>query len=428
MKIRSLRIFPTLLLLFLAVSALSACGGHEHTVSGWIMQPKATCTSIGHRIKKCLSCNEILEEEDYNTSHSYEEGFCIYCKRPQRDESHLKYAAVTIDGKEGYAVTGIGSSNAVDMVIPEKHNSLPVLAIAENAFVQCVNLVSVTVPKTVVAIGDRAFYACTALTTVTFASGSACTEIGVFAFAECESLRTATIPAGVTTLSDSLFSGCVELKTLNLYGNITAVGADAFGNCKKLTTREENGAIYLGSKANPYMILYGVADRTVSALTVNESTLVIGPAALAGCSGLTALTLPESVVSISPYAFSGCASLSLLTLPSALRSLGAYALQDCRALTALTLPSGLAEIGTGAFYGCTALATLTLPESLTSVGAAAFYGCSALQFNAHGHGRYLGTAANPYFLLCGFDDIAAADTPHPDNRLVAADADKTPIA
>ena len=28
----------------------------------------------------------------------------------------------------------------------------------------------------------------------------------------------------------------------------------------------------------------------------------------------------------------------------------------------------------------------------------------------------------------GFDDVAAADPPHPDNRLVAADADKTPIA
>ncbi|MBE6595108.1 MAG: leucine-rich repeat domain-containing protein [Ruminococcaceae bacterium] len=427
MKAKFASILPLTLLLLLTVAALTSCG-HEHVASGWIMDPAATCTSTGHRYQRCTGCGEILREEDYNTSHSYDEqGFCFYCKRPQRDEHHLKYQLITVNGREGYAVAGIGNCNAIDLVIPEKHNSLPVLAITDSAFVQATRLETVTIPKTVQYVGQRAFYMCQVLKTVRFAANSACTEIGEFAFAECEKLRNAQIPSGVTAIPDGAFSGCIKLKNLTLHDGITKVGADAFGNCKELITTAEQGLVYLGTTTNPYLILYAVEDRTVTAALPNEGTRVIGPGALAGCASLTTLTLPEELASISAYALSGCASLPSLALPAGLATIGAYALQDCRALVEITLPAGITAIESGTFSGCTALERIALPQALDSVGSTAFYGCAALQFNAHGTGRYLGIAGNPYFLLCGYSSLPATDAPHADNRLIAENADNTLI-
>lgn len=425
MKAKTIRILP-LILLLLTILALSACG-HEHVASGWIMEPAATCTTVGHRYQKCMSCGEILQEEDYNTNHNYEEGFCIYCKRPQYNEEYLKYERVTINGQEGYTVAGIGSCYSIDLVIPQKHNSLPVLAISDNAFVNAVRIESVVISKNVQRIGSRAFYGCQLLKTVQFADDSSCTSIGDFAFAECPKLRTAEIPSGVTVLGNSLFSGSVKLKNLTLHDGITAVGEDVFGGCVELLTHKENGLVYLGTATNPYLILVDVTDRSSTAITPNESTRVVGPGALAGCVALTNLTLPEGLLSISPYAFSGCSALTALTLPAGVTVLGNYALQDCTALADVTLSTGLLHIGVGAFSNCASLATLTLPESLTTVGATAFFGCGKLQFNTHGTGKYLGTATNPYFLLCGHSALPATDAPHADHRLAVDNANNTLI-
>ena len=426
MKAKFVSTLSLTLLLLLFIFTLTACG-HEHVASGWIMDPPATCTSVGYRYQKCISCGEILQKETYNTSHSYEEGFCIYCKRPQYNEEHLKYERVTLNGEEGYTVAGIGNCYSVDLRIPEKHNSLPVLAISDNAFVNAVRIESVVIPKTVQRIGSRAFYKCEPLKTVQFADGSSCVSIGDFAFAECPKLRTVEIPSGVTVLGNSLFSGCLKLKNLTLHDGIKEVGEDAFGGCTELLTNEENGLVYLGTATNPYLILMDVTDRGITAITPNESTRIIAPGALAGCVALTQLTLPEGLLAISPYAFSGCIALNALTIPAGVTVLGNYALQDCTALTAISLPTGLLRIGVGAFSNCASLTTLTLPESLTHVGATAFFGCGKLQFNTHGTGKYLGTATNPYFLLCGHSAPSATDTPHADNRLVAAHAESTII-
>lgn len=426
MNLKALRFLLLFSVLLLACLSLGACG-HEHVESGWIMNPAATCTSVGHRYKKCNGCDEILVEEDYNTAHSYENGFCIYCQKPQNDELRLRYARITVDGLEGYAVIGIGSCNAVDMVIPEKYNSLPVLAIGDDALSKAVRIESITFPKTLRRIGTRAFYNCQKLKTVRFAAGSACTEIGDFAFAECENLRNAEIPSGVTSLGYALFSGCTKLKNLTLHDALVEIGEDALGGCTELVTHKENGLIYLGTATNPYLILMDVENRDTTAVTLHAQTRIVGNGALAGCTKLTAVTLPEELVSISSYAFSGCIALETVNLPATVLTVGNYAFQDCKALAALPLPASLLRIGTGAFSGCAALTTLTLPAGLTSVGAIAFYGCTSLQFSTHGAGKYLGTADNPYFLLCGYATAGATDAPHADNRVIADNAGDTVI-
>ena len=78
-----------------------------------------------------------------------------------------------------------GSETAV--VIPAQLNGAAVTAIADNAFLDHADLVSVSIPDTITSIGKSAFMGCTSLVSVTFPDGVK--TIGAKAFSNCSSLQ-----------------------------------------------------------------------------------------------------------------------------------------------------------------------------------------------------------------------------------------------
>ena len=82
-----------------------------------------------------------------------------------------------------------------------------VTSIGYQAFRNCKNLTSVTIPESVTSIGDYAFGGCAGLTSVTI-PGSV-TSIGDYAFNGCTGLTSVTIPEGVTRISSSTFYYCI---------------------------------------------------------------------------------------------------------------------------------------------------------------------------------------------------------------------------
>ena len=112
--------------------------------------------------------------------------------------------------------------------------SFSVTSIDTNAFRNCSNLTSVTIPNTVTSIGYTAFYGCSGLTSVTIPNSV--TSIGIGAFNGCGSLTLVTIPNSVTSIGNNAFYNCSGLTSVTIPNSVTSVGNNAFYNCSGLTS------------------------------------------------------------------------------------------------------------------------------------------------------------------------------------------------
>lgn len=138
------------------------------------------------------------------------------------------------------------------------------LGIAEQCFLDCTGLSSVTIPETVVIIGNSAFQGCTGLPSI-------------------------KIPESVVHISDNMLSLCRNITKITLGSKIKTIGSYAF------------------------------AYTAVNDINLPEGLNVIGDFAFVLCSNLTKLTIPESVNSIGKSALEGCSKLSTINIPASIK-------------------------------------------------------------------------------------------------------------
>ena len=245
--------------------------------------------------------------------------------------------------------------------IPEKVTSkgveYTVTSIGDEAFNECVNLTSVTIPNSVTTIGDNAFYECSGLTSINI-PGSV-TTIGDYAFDSCSGITTVTIPKGVTTLGDNPFWGCSGLTSMKVES----------GNAKY---DSRNGCNAIIEKATNTLVS-GCKNTTIP-----NTVTTIGEDAFGGLETLTSIDIPNSVTSIESYAFSGCSGLTSISLSDGLTSIGEDAFYGCQSLTSISLPKSLTSIGEWAFSSCGALVSMEIPEGVTKMEWQILSYCQAL--------------------------------------------------
>lgn len=237
--------------------------------------------------------------------------------------------------------------------------------VGNRAFFECVDLISVKLPKSVTSIGSEAFSSCANLESVTIPNGVI--SIGNHAFWSCGSLQSVDLPDGLTSINSAVFAQCTSLKTINIPDSVTLIDYSAFMGCTGLTS-----------------------------VTLGNGLQSIGAQAFNTCSALTTITIPESVTSIGARAFGyytgeliinskvvevdntekpewlSLSEISKVTIGDNITHIGAYTFDYRTTLKNVTLSSSVTSIGEYAFANCKSLESINIPSSVTTIGNCAF--------------------------------------------------------
>ena len=281
-------------------------------------------------------------------------------------ENYDPYDENQNDEYEGYSMPWESMSDNVQQLVITSG----VTGIGDYAFLDCLNMASITLPDSLTQIGAYAFQNCKALTTVKIPDGV--TSIGDGAFAGCVGLTSINIPNGVTTLNSILFHNCRSLTQITIPDSVTTIGSGVFTYCSSLTDVQiPEGVTTLGA----------TVFRNCSNLTkvnIPDGITVIGGSVFERCSSLTSLTIPDSVTSIGTYAFSGCSSLTSINIPAGVTEIGDAAFSGCSGITSITIPKGVTVLPREVLKGC-GMASITIPAGVTEIGENAFSRCANLQ-------------------------------------------------
>ncbi|MDE7365301.1 MAG: leucine-rich repeat domain-containing protein [Ruminococcus sp.] len=163
----------------------------------------------------------------------------------------------------------------------------------------------VVIPNGVTVIADEAFMGCTHIRSVTVSDGVK--EIGKKAFDECLALEKVLFPDSVEKIGESAFNWCENLKEINLPDNIESIGQKAFQWCRKLNN------IHLPANLRR-----------------------IGEKSFRECDSIMEIEIPKKLKFIGQNAFENCDKLKKIIVPDHVQ-MTSSAIPDCSNLKYITI-------------------------------------------------------------------------------------------
>ena len=184
---------------------------------------------------------------------------------------------------------------------------------------------------------------------------------------------TDVIVQGETTTICTLAFANTPVQKVQLPSTLTTIRYGAFQNCtalKQITLPKSMTFIEGGAFQN---------CSALSSILVPQNVTYLGASAFSGCTSLTSATLPQAITRISSGLFENCSSLTTVQASSALTSIGSRAFAETSALSSFTFPQTLTAVGAESFTG-SGIVTANLPQSITYLGAGAFADCTKLVY------------------------------------------------
>ena len=201
------------------------------------------------------------------------------------------------------------------------------------------------------------------------------TSIGDYAFAHNDRLKEITLPQSLTSIGESVFFRCTALGKIAIPDGVTELPYRLFFFCTELKE------VALGAKTEKIdtsvFRLCGKLER----ITISESNAHFKSAAdgrfLLNKTGDTLVlgcqdgAIPDGVKKIGERAFEGRTGLKEIDF-NEVEEIGEYAFVMCAGLDRLKLTSAVRIIGEGAFQSCIGLSTVRIPDGVQSIGSFAF--------------------------------------------------------
>ena len=393
------------------------------------------------------------------TKSAYEaiEGWSVFPEIVEGEIKQTTYNGLNyqyVEGKGEATVISGNYSQITKLTIPGSIEvdgvSYIVKAIDDRVFSNCYSLDTLIIENGVERIGQNAFYNCSNMKSVSLPTSLK--SIGESSFAECNTITSLVIPEGVKTIGQNAFSWCNNMKLLELPSTLDSIGDYAFRRCYNLSRVvsriktpfkisksvfcsedywENNvqvfrnspatlyvptgtksayeayegwnmfdGGIYEGDpkegKSGIYSYIYMTDSKTatiVGADNIDQNTLELpATAVIEGDSynvvgignevfwnrSMRSVIIPDGYETIGKRAFYECYSLRSVKMPNSITSIGDDAFESCSVLDTISIPSKIRSIGYSAFWG-TKITEVNIPATTTYIGRNAFAYCEALK-------------------------------------------------
>ena len=268
--------------------------------------------------------------------------------------THVGYGALYYDintYNNTATVTSSGDGYSGDITIPEtmyfNGKYYDVVGIQDCAFMNCTNLNSISMQKSIRDIGNSAFYGCSSLSSI-------------------------TISDSITYIANNLFHGCRNLTSIVIPENVSYIGEWAFARSGLTSIILPDSILYIDVCA-----FYECGN--LNSVKLPNALAEINGCTFAFCTSINAINIPNSVTIIGEGAFGNCESLQSITIPNSVHYIGSGAFSVCKNLVSVILPNNISSIEYDTFALCGNLSSIAIPSSVTSIGWDAFNSCNKLK-------------------------------------------------
>ncbi len=191
--------------------------------------------------------------------------------------------------------------------------------IAGHAFFRNDDIVSLTLPDSVICVSERAFYGCGGLASLDLGEGVKYIDDGAFGQTAVTEIK---IPDSTVRIGDGAFGNPSGIDSLEFGKSVEYIGAGAFPNLHFEVLEIPDSVTHLGSGA--------FSESEIKKLIIGDGLKVIE--AFQYCASLTEIVFGDSVEYIAAGAFKGCSSLRKVELPKSLKGIHMFAFKDCENL------------------------------------------------------------------------------------------------
>lgn len=321
--------------------------------------------------KGCRSA--YLSASGWGFQSIFEEGDPI-AEKEYTDEQGVKYTRQTEGSTKDYyyQVTGHSDALAASVVIPASIANVPVMQIREEAFKDCANIQTITLPATLTYIQGSAFSGCTGITEIISLIENPSAVSGSFP-SSLYAQALLQVPAGTKAAYKESW-----------WKNFIAYEAGESKPQRDVTDKQGLKYSLTQSGDKTYYTIVGYTEQVAERVTLPTElqgfpVSEVSNNAFAGCTRMKWLFVPEGItISYKKATFEGCS----FTLALNQETVSSWS--DNTFLTGVEFGSAVKTVGKSAFANCTGILSVTIPENveMTDAGWASyspFYGCTGIQ-------------------------------------------------